>query len=72
MSNRRNGLGWCEGAKVKYFVKDVMETQSCEYGFILKWINCVYYAYKEVISLKIVCGRVDHLLWIISYSVFVM
>ena len=41
-------------------VKDVMETWSCEYGFILKWINCSYYASKEVISLKIVCIRVEH------------
>ena len=45
---------------MKNFVKDVMETQSCEYGFILKRINCIYYAYKEVISLKIVCRRLDH------------
>ena len=60
MSNRRNGLGWCKGVEVKNVVKDVMETQSCEYGFILKWINCVYYAYRDVINLKIVCGRVDH------------
>ena len=59
-ANRRNGLGWGEGAEVKNFVKDVMETQSCEYGFILKRINCIYYAYKEVISLKIVCRRLDH------------
>ena len=55
MSDRRNGLGWGEGAEVKNFVKDVMETQSCEYGLILKWINCSYYAYKGEISLKIVC-----------------
>ena len=60
MSNRRNRLGWGKGAEVKNFVKDVMETQSCEYGFILKWINCIYYSYKEVISLKIVCIKVDH------------
>ena len=26
----------------------------------LKWINGVYYTYKDVINLKIVCGRVDH------------
>ena len=24
-----------------------------------KWINCIYYAYRGVIDLKIVCGRVD-------------
>ena len=60
MSNRRSGLGQCKGAEVKNFVKDVMKTQSCEYGFILKWINCVYYAYRGVIDLKIVCRRVDH------------
>ena len=34
MSNKRNGLGQCKGAEVKNFVKAVMETQSCEYGFI--------------------------------------
>ena len=60
MSNKRNRLGQCGGTKVKNFVKDVMETQSSEYGFILKWINCIYYAYKDVINLKIVCKRVDH------------
>ena len=52
MSDKRNWLGWCRGAKVKNFVKDVMETQSCEYGFILKWINCIYDAYKGVINFK--------------------
>ena len=34
ISNKRNGLGQCEGAEVKNFVKAVMETWSCEYGFI--------------------------------------
>ena len=34
LSDRRNRLGWGMGAKVKNFVKDVMETGSCEYGFI--------------------------------------
>ena len=37
-----------------------METQSCEYGFILKWINPSCYAYKEVTGLKIVCVRLNH------------
>ena len=60
MCNRRNGLGWGKGTEAKHFVKDVMETQSCEYGFILRWINCSYYVYKEVISLKIVCIGVEH------------
>ena len=45
---------------MKNFVKDVMETLICEYGFILKWINCIYYTYKDVMDLKIVCRRVDH------------
>ena len=35
MSDKRNGLGQCKGTKVKNFVKDVMETRSCDYGFIL-------------------------------------
>ena len=34
MSDKRNGLGQCKGTKVKNFVRAVMETQSCEYGFI--------------------------------------
>ena len=34
MSDRGNQLGWGKGAEVKNFVKDVMETRSCEYGFI--------------------------------------
>ena len=34
MSDKINGLGQCEGAEVKNFVKAVMETWSCEYGFI--------------------------------------
>ena len=42
------------GAEEKKFVKDVMETQSCEYGFILNWINHRYYGSKGAISLKIV------------------
>ena len=34
MRDRENRSGQCIGAEVKKFVKDVMETQSCEYGFI--------------------------------------
>ena len=60
MSNKRNGLEQCKGTKVKNVVKDVMETQTCEYGFILKWVNCIYYEYKDVISLKFVWRRVNH------------
>ena len=60
MSNRRSGLGWGMGAEGKKFVKDVMETRSCEYGFILNWINCRYYGSKEAIGFKIVCIRVEH------------
>ena len=39
------------GAKVKKIVKDVMETQSCEYGFILYWTNHRYYGSKEATGL---------------------
>ena len=35
MRDRKNRSGWCISAKVEKFVKDVMEMQSCEYGFIL-------------------------------------
>ena len=38
MSDKRNRLRQCKGTEVKTFVKAVMETQSCEYGFIF----CVY------------------------------
>ena len=55
-----NRSGQCWGCQGEKFVKDVMETRICEYGFILKYINHSYYTYKEVIGLKIVCGRVDH------------
>ena len=47
MSDRESGLGWCMGAEVKNFVKDIMETQSCEYGFILYWAKCRYFVFKE-------------------------
>ena len=40
ISDRENRLGWCMGAEVKNFVKNVMETWSCEYGFILYWAKC--------------------------------
>ena len=60
MSDRRNGLGWGKGAEAKNFVNNVMETQSCEYGFISKWINHSYYAYKGPIGLKIACVGVEH------------
>ena len=51
MRDRKNRLGWCIGTEVKKIVKDVMETQSCEYGFILYWMNCRYYGSKEATSL---------------------
>ena len=34
MSDKGNGLGQCKGTEVKNFIRVVMETQSCEYGFI--------------------------------------
>ena len=37
MSDRENGLGWHMGAEVKKIGKDIMETCSSEYGFILHW-----------------------------------
>ena len=50
-----------------------METCSCEYGFILKWINRSYYTSKEAIGLKIVCVGVErtvdnHLEWFCACS----
>ena len=60
MYDRKNRSGQCIGSRVEKIVKDVTEMRSCEYGFILKCINHSYDIYKEVIGLKIVCGRVDH------------
>ena len=40
MSDRENVLGWCVGAEVKRFGKNIMETCSGEYGFILYWPKC--------------------------------
>ena len=40
MSDGKNWLGWCMGAEVKNLGKDVMETQSGEYGFILYRLKC--------------------------------
>ena len=40
MNDRENVLGWHVGAEVKYFGKDIMETCSGEYGFILYWLKC--------------------------------
>ena len=59
LSDRENRLGWGMGAEVKNFVKDVMETQSCEYGFILYWVKCEVFEIKEVtgqISVSCVMG----------------
>ena len=40
MSGRENGLGWWVVAEVKNLGKDVIETQSGEYGFIWYWPKC--------------------------------
>ena len=40
MIDRKNGLGWCMGAEMKNLGKDIMETRSGEYGFILYWLKC--------------------------------
>ena len=60
MSDKENRSGRCLGGEVKNFVKDVMETRSCEYGFILKWKNCGYYAFNGGDWFEIVCIRVEH------------
>ena len=60
MSNRRNGLGQGEGTKGKNVSKMSWRPKAVSMVFILKWINCSYYTSKEVISLKIVCIRVEH------------
>ena len=51
MRDRKNRSGWHIGTEVKNFVKDVMGTQSCEYGFILYWVKCRDYGSKEATSL---------------------
>ena len=40
MSDRENVLGWCMGGEMKNVVKDIMQTWSGEYGFILYWPKC--------------------------------
>ena len=40
MSDRENVLGWCVGDEMKNFGKDIMETHSGEYSFILYWPKC--------------------------------
>ena len=40
MRGRKNVLGWCIGDEVKNLGKDIMETRSGEYGFILYWLEC--------------------------------
>ena len=40
MSDRENGLGWYLDAEVKNLPKDIMETQSGGYDFILYWPKC--------------------------------
>ena len=40
VSDRESVLGWHVGAEVKNFGKDIMETHSGEYGFILHWPKC--------------------------------
>ena len=37
MSDKKNGLRRCKGTKVKNFVKDVMEIQSCGVWFYFKF-----------------------------------
>ena len=51
MRDRENSSVQHIGTKVKQFVKDVMETRNCEYGFILYWMNHRYYGSKEATSL---------------------
>ena len=51
MRDRKNRSGQHIGAEVKNFVKNVMETWSCEYGFILYQVKCRYYGSKEAASL---------------------
>ena len=60
MSDKGNGLGWCKGIKVKNFIKNVMETQSCEYGFILNWISGRNYGSQKATSVIIVLCKVEH------------
>ena len=56
MRDRENRSEQCVGAEVKKCVKDAMETQSCEYGFILYWVNCKYYGSKEAtILISVLC-----------------
>ena len=56
MRDRKNRLGQCMGTEVKNFVKDVMETRSCGYGFILYWAKCRYFGFKEAtVWISVLC-----------------
>ena len=66
MSDRENVLGWCMGDEVKNFGRDIMETHSSEYGFILYWPKCKVFWIKEATSwISVSC-----VMWDILFTMF--
>ena len=68
MGNRENVSGCGLGDEVKKIGKDVMETQSCEYGFICYWSKYENVWVKEFASWT----RVPCVKWRMSYLQFVV
>ena len=60
MIYKRNGLGWCEAAEVKNFVKLIWRHKAVSMVLFSKRNNGVYGAYRGVIDFSNCCGGVDH------------
>ena len=71
MSYKRNGLGQCEGAEVKNFVKLIWRHEAVSIVLFSKRNNGVYDTYRGVINFKIVVEELI-VLWIIGCSVFLL
>ena len=66
----KNVLGWCMGDEVKNFGKDIMETQSSEYGFILYWPECRIDWIREATSWIRVSCVMENVLSIVFWLFF--
>ena len=68
MRDRENVLKQCLGYEVKNFGKDVMETQSGEYGFICYWSKYENVWIREAAHwIRVPCVK-----WRMSYLQFVV
>ena len=71
ISDRENVLGWCISDEMKNFGKDVMETCSGEYGFILYWPNAEMFWIKEETSWVRVSGMMGNVLFTVFWLFYV-